>query len=291
MSWGVVDEPAVKQGGCMGMNMLSFHVGAFNVSALASAVLVFIVLMWPSRKRRVVLSRFSFLNRSKPELFAPIARLGCHLGKVFGVEPADELFLGVAVFGLVAVAVVVGPVGFLLAVAAAVMALSARRRARLRAFEEQIERCLPEVVELLGLVVAAGRSTTVALQDVAPRLPEPFHSELTEIVRRTSAGEPFVESVRRLRLIMGSSVASLVYSLVAAEVDGVPLQPALERVSDEASRRRRVRAEEAARRVPVLMLFPLVFCILPAFCFLTVVPLLVASIADLEWGNAVNVIG
>ena len=29
------------------------------------------------------------------------------------------------------------------------------------------------------------------------------------------------------------------------------------------------------------MLFPLVFCVLPAFCLLTVVPLLVGTISDL----------
>ena len=76
-------------------------------------------------------------------------------------------------------------------------------------------------------------------------------------------------------------MAAVVYALTAAEIDGVPLQPALQRASDEAHRRRRVRAEEAARRMPVLMLFPLVFCILPAFCLLTVVPLLAGSVADL----------
>ena len=34
--------------------------------------------------------------------------------------------------------------------------------------------------------------------------------------------------------------------------------------------------------MPVLMLFPLVFCILPAFCLLTVVPLLIGTVADLR---------
>ena len=103
------------------------------------------------------------------------------------------------------------------------------------------------------------------------------------MVKRTEAGEPFVESARRLRESLGPSVSSVVYAVTAAETDGAPLQPALERAADEAHRRRRVRAEEEARRVPVLMLFPLVFCILPAFCLLTVVPLLVGTVADLRF--------
>jgi len=77
-------------------------------------------------------------------------------------------------------------------------------------------------------------------------------------------------------------VASVVHALIAAETDGVALHPALLNASDEAHRRRRVRAEEAARRVPVTMLFPLVFCVLPAFCLLSVVSLLAGSLTELQ---------
>ena len=49
----------------------------------------------------------------------------------------------------------------------------------------------------------------------------------------------------------------------------------------EARLDRRRRAEARARRVPVLLLFPLVLCVLPAFGLLTVVPLLVGSLPDL----------
>ena len=71
--------------------------------------------------------------------------------------------------------------------------------------------------------------------------------------------------------------ADLIRICMKTEEDVVHAQ----RAADEAHRRRRVRAQEAARRVPVLMLFPLVFCVLPAFCLLTVVPLLVGTISDL----------
>ena len=40
--------------------------------------------------------------------------------------------------------------------------------------------------------------------------------------------------------------------------------------------------EVAARRLPVLLLFPLVLCVLPAFVLLTVVPLLASSLHDLQ---------
>jgi tight adherence protein C len=45
---------------------------------------------------------------------------------------------------------------------------------------------------------------------------------------------------------------------------------------------RRRRAEEAARRVPVKLLFPLVLCVLPAFALLTVAPLLAGALGSLR---------
>jgi len=58
--------------------------------------------------------------------------------------------------------------------------------------------------------------------------------------------------------------------LAGAERYGTPLLPALDRLALDARLDRRRRAEEAARRVPVKLLFPLVLCVLPAFGLLTV---------------------
>ena len=194
---------------------------------------------------------------------------------------ADEALAGAAVIITVPVGLLLGAAAAVLCVASAAAVLWVRQRSRRRRRIMRIERNLPEVIDLLGLVVGAGRPTVAALSDIAPRVCEPYGSELAAVVRRTAAGEPFTDSVRRLRENLGPSVASVVHAVTAAEIDGAPLQPALQRAADEAHRRRRVRAEEAARRVPVLMLFPLVFCVLPAFCLLTVVPLLVGAVTDL----------
>jgi len=197
------------------------------------------------------------------------------------VEQEDEALVGASALVIAAVAVASGPAAGLVALAVVVGAVVARRRSRLRRRTLQVEHRLPEVIDLLGLVVGTGRPTVMALADISHRVPEPFQSELHAVVRRTAAGEPFVDSMRRLRDSLGPSVSSVVHAVTAAEIDGTPLRPALQRAADEAHRRRRVRAQEAARRVPVLMLFPLVFCVLPAFCLLTVVPLLLKTVSDL----------
>jgi len=73
-------------------------------------------------------------------------------------------------------------------------------------------------------------------------------------------------------------VRPLAAALVDAERYGSPVGAALDRLATEARDHARRRAEERARRIPVLLLFPLVLCILPAFGLLTVAPLLAGAL-------------
>ena len=280
MPRGVVDEPALAW--CRDMGVTGVVRGiATDSAASVVAVLVFVAMAMPCRGRRSVWKRLGESGQPRLRLSGLLAALGCRLGTALSIDTEDHALLGAAVSGVAMTVVLFGPVVGLAALITVVLAVRARRKARDKATQQRIERGLPEVIDLLSLVIAAGRPTVAALSDIVRRTPEPFRAELAGVLRRTAAGEPFVESARRLRGTLGSSSASLVYAITAAEIDGVPLRPALERAGDEAHRRRRARAEEAARRVPVFMLFPLVFCIFPAFCLLTVVPLLISSIADI----------
>ena len=255
--------------------------GVSLVSMAAAGLLVLAVFDATAVTNRTARRRLRSADR--PARRGPTGALSA-LGRLLSrgaVEPEDEALVGASALVTAAAAAAFGPAAGLLALSGVVGAVVIRRRSRRRQRVLHVERHLPEVIDLLGLVVGAGRPTVTALADIGPRVSEPFRSELLAVVRRTAAGEPFVDSMRRLRESLGSSVSPVVYAVTAAEVDGTPLRPALQRAADEAHRRRRVRAQEAARRAPVLMLFPLVFCVLPAFCLLTVVPLLLKTISDL----------
>ena len=138
------------------------------------------------------------------------------------------------------------------------------------------------MIDLVTLGVGAGLTLPDTLALTADWMPSPFGGVVNDAVRRVRAGAAFVDAVEISLPTLGDPVRPLTRVLVAAERDGAPLVPALERAGDEARRRRRVAAEEAARRVPVLLLFPLVTCVLPAFGLLTVVPVLVGTLAGLE---------
>jgi tight adherence protein C len=70
--------------------------------------------------------------------------------------------------------------------------------------------------------------------------------------------------------------------LLASERYGAPVGAGLERLAAEVRADTRRRAETAARRVPVKLLFPLVVCILPAFGLLTVAPLVAGALRSLR---------
>ncbi len=157
-----------------------------------------------------------------------------------------------------------------------------RRRGRQVMAAAVIGRVLPEVIDLLTLAIGSGLTLRMAFSVTAPWLPEPFGSAVAEVTRRSDSGEPFAVALEVATSALGPDARPLVSTLIASETDGAALLPALERVGDEARRRRRVAAEDRARRLPVAMLFPLVICVLPAFALLTVVPLLIGSLTGLQ---------
>jgi len=80
----------------------------------------------------------------------------------------------------------------------------------------------------------------------------------------------------------GESTRPLLAALADAARHGTSLGSSLERLAGEARTARRHRAEERARRVPILLLFPLVTCTLPALGLLTIAPLALGALRDLR---------
>ena len=71
-------------------------------------------------------------------------------------------------------------------------------------------------------------------------------------------------------------------AIVAAELDGLPLAPVIERISADV-RAERVRLHDiAVRRLPVRLTLPLVAFTLPAFALLTVAPMVLTALQGLH---------
>lgn len=177
--------------------------------------------------------------------------------------------------------VVVSPA---IAVAAAGAGVALRRR-RIRAQRRERTRAvadeLPIAVSLFAIALQSGRSIASASEAIGPLLSGPVGGALVEFGRRQLA---HVDTDRCLELLdadLAPAGAEFVEVLRASVRDGAAVAPALSALADEQRMRRRRALEAALRRLPVLLLLPLVVCVLPAFMLLTVVPPVVEAVSDL----------
>jgi tight adherence protein C len=157
----------------------------------------------------------------------------------------------------------------------------ASRRAR-RARGDAIVRALPEVVDLMHLAVGAGLTVPLAIEAVARRARGPLADELAIVIDEVALGRRLGDALSDVPGRAGEPVRPLVAALIASDRYGAPLADALARLATEVRADRRRRAEEAARRIPVKLLFPLVCCVLPAFGLLTLAPLIAGAVAALR---------
>lgn len=159
-----------------------------------------------------------------------------------------------------------------------------RRATQARLERARIVEAIPDVVDLFSVAVAAGLNVRLAVAAVASRAPPgPVAEALGEVEAEVGrGGARLADVLERLPESLGEPIRPLSRALVDAERYGAPLGAGLERLADDARRARQQRAEEAARRIPVHLLLPLVACILPAFGLLTVAPLIAGGLRALR---------
>ena len=234
---------------------------------LLLAMTVGVVLAWPTRPA------------SSPRSIRSTGALGHRPTGQPPARPSDRRLPVIAVAGLLTVAVSPWLGLVLLGGVGAWPRLQDRRdTARRRA---AVVDGLPEAADLLALAVAGGLTVPLALATAGRWAPDPVGAALRRATHELDLGRPTVEALDDFAVALGPPARPLVDVLLASERYGVPLGESLDRVAREARLDRRRRAEQRARRVPVLLLFPLVLCVLPAFGLLTVVPLLVGALPDL----------
>jgi pilus assembly protein TadC len=169
-----------------------------------------------------------------------------------------------------------------LAVLIASRALSAPRRL-LRLQQRQWAVTVPDLVELVRLALGSGCTAHLSLLLIADNAGGATGDMLRRTAMSLREGTSVSESLVELQDRVGTPVRPLCSALLGSERYGLPLSATLEALAVEARLARRRDAELRSRRLPVLLIFPLVVCILPAFALLTVVPLLGGGLSSLSW--------
>lgn len=144
---------------------------------------------------------------------------------------------------------------------------------------EKIQKSLPDSLDLLTISVEAGLGFDSALSHVARNTDGPLADEFARVLQEMQIGLGRSKALRALG--ERSNVADLrgfVSAMVQADAFGIPIGQVLRVQSSEIRVKRRQRAEEQAQKVPVKILLPLIFCILPCL-FITVLGPGIISIA------------
>lgn len=141
---------------------------------------------------------------------------------------------------------------------------------------------LPDFIDLLTVSLEAGLGFDLALNKVVSKtngiLSAEFHTTLEEIRLGKSRREAFLGLKERLNF---DSMISLINSILQAEKLGMSMVQIFRIKSQEERSKRRQRAEEAAMKVPIKILFPLVFFIFPSMFVVLLVPAIIGFIGAL----------
>lgn len=135
----------------------------------------------------------------------------------------------------------------------------------IRARQRQILRALPAALDMLALSATAGLTFDGAIAQVVERWATPFSEELRRLLLEFRMGSDRRTALHALARRIGiADVTRFTNAIIQADSLGVPISKVLIEQAIEMRTRRRQRAEEAARKAPIKMLFPMVGLIFPA---------------------------
>ena len=147
---------------------------------------------------------------------------------------------------------------------------------KIKARQKQIQRGLPDVLDLLVICIEAGLSVDQATKRSAEELKHAqpaLSDELDVVVLEQRAGRPRAEAWQQFAERTGvPSVRSLVSVLIQAEQLGASIAKTLRVHADTLRTQRRQYVEEQAAKTTIKLVFPLVFFIFPSLFLVTLGP-------------------
>jgi tight adherence protein C len=204
---------------------------------------------------------------------------------VIGYRVLAAIILPILVFvvlGLtllsVVVAVVMGVAGWMLPL------VVIRRQARLRL--KEIDKRLPDLIDLLVVTIEAGLGFTGALRMASAHLTGPLRDELSLTLQQQTMGLSVQDALASLLARADTEgMRSFVRAMAQGERLGISMGQIMRNLAVDMRKRRRKEAEERAQKAPIKMLFPLVFLIFPALYIVLLAPAGLTLIKSLGSGG------
>jgi tight adherence protein C len=145
--------------------------------------------------------------------------------------------------------------------------------------QREIFETFPDALDLMTVCMEAGLGTEAALTKVAEDIAhksQVLSDELRLVNLELRAGAPRDRALRNLAIRTGvEEVDGFVSMIVQAERFGTSIADALRVHADMLRTRRRQRAEEAAAKIALKLLFPLIFFIFPSLLLVLMGPAMI----------------
>jgi tight adherence protein C len=139
--------------------------------------------------------------------------------------------------------------------------------------QEAIQKTLPDALDMLTVSVEAGLGFDAALSQVTKNTDGPLSGEFFRVLQEMQIGKSRAASFRAMtERTTVQDLRNFVSSLVQADTLGIPIAGVLREQAKEMRLKRRARAEEKAQKIPIKILFPMIFFIFPALFVVIIGP-------------------
>ena len=210
----------------------------------------------PQKARQNLMNKLDLAGRPgnlTPEDFAAVrivaAAVMAALGVLVGLLTHSPIYL---VISLAAGAIL----GFYLPVLWLKQKVDARRA--------EIQKGLPDAMDLLVIAVDAGLGFDAALARVTDKYKNALSDEFAKVLREVSLGRPRLEAMDEMGRSSGvEDLHNFIQAIIQSEQFGTGIGKILRIQADEMRRKRRQRAQEKAAQATLKMLLPMVGCIFP----------------------------
>ena len=223
--------------------------------------------------------RRRFLNAGIRNAAAPVAFFGLKTALALGLPMLAFIGLTLArtqVRGveLLLLLLVVSAIGYYLPNYLLSKAIATRQR--------EIFENFPDALDLMTVCMEAGLGTEAAMNKVAEDMVHKsptLADELRLVNLELRAGSPRDRALRNLAMRTGvEEVEGFVTMIIQADRFGTSIAQSLRVHSETVRTLRRQKAEETASKIPLKLLFPLIFCIFPALMLVIIGPAIIQMV-------------
>lgn len=148
---------------------------------------------------------------------------------------------------------------------------------------QTIDREVPDILDQMTIAVDAGLGFDAAMMRVANNSDGPLAKELLRTMYEMNVGLPRQAAYANLlRRTPAEDLKRFIGAISKAEKYGLQLSGVLREQAKEMRLKRRMRAEEAAMKIPTKVVMPLMLCILPVMFIVILGPLAVTVTQSLR---------